>query len=1267
MDMAGERFTRIFDPLKSCGNSAAESKFGDSHMIRIISLLFLIALPGLAGRAATTSGNNLSNGSIPNIGSSQPWRLECMVLDWGAEPAGYVFQGYLGAGIRFDNFGSGNYGIAFNPQNLSGVTGDAIRYNFSTLPTKVLYLRTMYTGPTASSDMPGYSVSAEIWDQNGVRQASPSYYMKGTGWVNVGSGVTIGAVTGGMSTGFCRVHTSLVPLNSRPPTTFDNTNRLDEWKFDGNLKNSVRAYDLAVSAGSVSYPSTLAYQGVVSKVQTVGHPIWTDQLSLRAGFPNQLDGTSSFSQSDTSSTVSYRWAQRSGPSASILDSRTTAQPLVSGLIFGSYTFRLTVTDGLTSAFTDLAAGAVATDNNDVVIHANPDVEKIFGPMIAFGKNPWAYADDTALRGVQVRTVDYVTKFNTPPEWAVSLAGTVNYNATADFASNKTTLTAGVTASSPSIPVASLTNLDLSAFPTIIAIGTPDSRGEEVLICSVSGLNLIPCYDGRGYNNSQTKGSGGPMTWVTGDKIFQRPVVGVGTNFLTDFCPAGIGLEGTVQTIAGTVAVTAGSPVVSGIGTGWTPATNSGGYWYYVIRIEGTHSGTPFVFFASIGPGNTGNSMTLVRPWPADADTAAGLSYSIIAQGRRNFSAKWTRPDGSEGYTLMGTTACLSPTRLYWNGGAEAISGAQTAKTYGYLEKRWLTNRGVGSINFYDEVLANYAMYFRSGLKSALDAARAVGDYWLSQPDINDGWLSAAPRNMSVAGTVAGAVLDGRVQNWYGLRKLAVIGVGTATAANCNDDVRETAYQLMWLAFAAMFDPVDTGDPNTPNQRSYWRAKLDVAYARDAACKGSDNSFSSGFNFYYPRYPTLSVTAGSTAVTGTNFTAAMCPRIAGGTATVVNGNGVLTILAGTLAQGPKIVILGTLNGQPYTPSMQFTGLGASTTLSGLWAGDSGTVSWQVESDDSSTVISNQTTLSAANPGALVTCTFNSSTSLSLSRPWTGTTGIAYMDRGGLTGRGQQPFLAGIKTLQMKYASLGAAGSTAANYGNLATSLATWILEKGYDPSTGGLYYGRVFPNCEPILKASQPGFTYRNLWCDNGSANSDKAVGRALLAEAQTALRVAYEGAPSQQLREVGDQFYANLWGNPSFTKQGFTLAEGGITNEFAYSNSLSAGKWYGFQFGIGMAHQWPAVRLGGAQPLSIEQAFINVDIAGVDGAVKARLSVTAPSGRKVQYNCTATPCQVDIDRRQGDHWLLIEYLSSADLVIVGNDPTLLASTTSSQN
>lgn len=101
-------------------------------------------------------------------------------------------------------------------------------------------------------------------------------------------------------------------------------------------------------------------------------------------------------------------------------------------------------------------------------------------------------------------------------------------------------------------------------------------------------------------------------------------------------------------------------------------------------------------------------------------------------------------------------------------------------------------------------------------------------------------------------------------------------------------------------------------------------------------------------------------------------------------------------------------------------------------------------------------------------------------------------------------------------------------------------------------------------------------------------------------------------------------------------------------------------KWLGFLFGIGMSHQWPAVRLGGVQPAVPSNPAITFDLGSVAGAVSARITVTQPSSATTAWVCTTSPCSVTVDQRQGAHWYVIEYLDAGGAVLSRSTPDLLA-------
>ena len=71
----------------------------------------------------------------------------------------------------------------------------------------------------------------------------------------------------------------------------------------------------------------------------------------------RLDGSKSF---DPDGTITYSWSKIAGPSQYTLSSTTVVNPLLSNLLAGTYTFRLTVTDN---------GGAKSTDDINIIVKA----------------------------------------------------------------------------------------------------------------------------------------------------------------------------------------------------------------------------------------------------------------------------------------------------------------------------------------------------------------------------------------------------------------------------------------------------------------------------------------------------------------------------------------------------------------------------------------------------------------------------------------------------------------------------------------------------------------------------------------------------------------------------------------------------------------------------------------------------------------------------------------------------------------------------------
>jgi len=1074
----------------------------------------------------------------------------------------------------------------------------------------------------------------EIWNSDGAgHDENSSVIQSFVRWS--GEGGRIGGPHSWASLGFLRVIGSTVPPGSRPPTTAGAAGALSHWKFDRDTRDSSGRNHHIDFPGAAFVPT--AGQVPAPSARTADAPSWSDWISQRAGFPATLDGSHSFSLADQSDTVTCRWQQTAGPTTLRWSDNSAVQPVITGLIFGTYTVRLQVTDASgQSSSVDLSFGAVATDDNGVVVQANPAADVIFGPMIALGRNPWPWADEKALHAAEVRKghIDAIS----PPGWGTNLAGTISYTAALASQPAQTKLAAAMNASDTSLTLVDPAALDLSAVPMVVMVHSPSSWiGEEVRICNVAGNVLSVCYDGRAWRSATYSHPAGAQDWPAGSTVRQIQTVGTGTGFLRDFCPAGPGEPGPALYSAGSVSIAPGSTTLTGNGTAWDGSLES-----YRIRIEGTHGGQPFTYFSQAVKILSARSIELGRPWPADADAGKGLSYAILGAPRAMVRG-WKRPDGTPGRAAEAISSCESDTRVY-HSNPFAVGGGtiQTGQPVAYSTNTWFSEFGP---NYYDEVLAHYAGYFRSGYTLFRDNARKIGDYLPTSPDFDEGWIGMMPRRTGATGMAAAAVLDGRTQNWYALRRLAAAAItgpysGGAVLSSCDSDTRETAYGLSWIALAALFDPVDTGDPNTPGQRSYWKAQLTRALARDERCKGPNNEHPQAV---WAGTGAYTMTNGSARVTGTGIPAAQCAFVASGTLEVKNGMQAAT--GSGFVAGAKIVVQGKRNGSPYLFYSLFSVKSpGSISMASPYDGDSGSYPYQIESDNAwmsfAADSSNHDLINT-----LYTCKWLDSSNILLDRPWQGVSGVYKAYRAPELGYGQQPFFLGIKTFAMKLASQAATGETAAAYARLAAATARWVMTTGFDPATGGLNYARGFAGCEPKLNP--------RLNCSYATDPAAKASARTLNAEAQNAMRVAYEADPTPANKAFGDQFYGSQWGKL-----------GGPYADSVYLNALDGDgvwqfKWLGFLFGMGMAHQWPAVRLGGVRPAIPVSPSIAFDLASAPGAASAQITVTRPNGVSTTFACPASPCRVNADARQGAHWFRITYLNAQGAVVGAAAPEIL--------
>jgi hypothetical protein len=316
-----------------------------------------------------------------------------------------------------------------------------------------------------------------------------------------------------------------------------------------------------------------------------------------------------------------------------------------------------------------------------------------------------------------------------------------------------------------------------------------------------------------------------------------------------------------------------------------------------------------------------------------------------------------------------------------------------------------------------------------------------------------------------------------------------------------------------------------------------------------------------------------------------------------------------------------------------------------TMAALWPGDSGSVYWSIENNDYLNYLLTiaQGPADTDNFGKITSCTGVDPTHIRLYRPWPSASGTYAYTSYNLVGRGTQPFMAGIKALQMRLAA-----QTYNPYQTLAQAVSNWIGKTGFDSAgTRGIFYGRVFPQCEPSVQDSGiSDIGYRVVGCIENSNNaSASSQARARNSEAQNAMTVMYLASPTDENRALGDIFYGATYGAAGYTAQGYWTD--GLTASNLDDVSLGGYKWPGFFFGVGMAHQWPAARVGGVAPPQYRTVTIPLD--NPSGRT-ARAAVVAPSGAQSVFPCESTSsCTIKVDDRQGDHWVQIQYLDGSNV------------------
>ena len=429
--------------------------------VKILVVCAILTLPLRAGQSLRLSGSQTaSNNSVAAQGANSPCRLEFQ-MSWDSPSSGHpASANACGWDISY-NTGT----LQIFPTRMNPGWGCCYHMSLPGFASNWMIARIQIIPSGA-----GGTITWEAWDITGVQIISHAVSYTTTSGSN-SNGASVGS-TGSQDTswGFFRLYNTTVPLGSREPTFADNGNLL-EWKFNATLTDeSGHGYTASSSAGGPAnscgsapcYEATSGQGLVTAVIRTDPAPSWGKWQSWRAGTTVGLDGSASISMGDSGSAPTLEWQILSGPSKPIWSSHTSTRPTLTGIVFGDYQVQLTATNssgGMATSIQDI--GAVAYDDNGVVIPADPKVTAIFGPMIAFGKNPWGWEDEREISALNLRYAAYTTPdpYNSGtlanPIWDTPQTGTVDWYANGkgpSVGTSCTTLSSGISATDMTIPV-----------------------------------------------------------------------------------------------------------------------------------------------------------------------------------------------------------------------------------------------------------------------------------------------------------------------------------------------------------------------------------------------------------------------------------------------------------------------------------------------------------------------------------------------------------------------------------------------------------------------------------------------------------------------------------------------------------------------------------------------------------------------------------------------------------------------------------------------
>src|SRR5574343_205053 len=370
----------------------------------LFPLLLLLPIPAIASRSiALTTSNYLSSTTTPSgapYNSITNIRFEFRIHNW-TQATNYSHY-----------FRSANFALRF-VQNADQVL-------FTVWPDSSGAISISIAGRSDfivrfQRDPANTRYTAEVWNADGTNYLSGTNSRSPMNATTLSSeSLEIGDTYGGnisASLAYMRVYSTLVALGTRPSTTADGDPA--EWELEDNGNDaSGNGINMSTVHGSLSYADT----PIVNPHANAG----STQV-ITKGTTLSLDGSSSFTNNQGAS-LTYAWTQQSGPVTGSIVSASSATTDVTGVTdFGTYVFRLTVSDGVgTDQYADVTVGAVTVDSHNVTQDMSARMREMIGPVTKWGTTAWSWYDIAEMANGDVLGAGLVL----PASGGTALSGTV---------------------------------------------------------------------------------------------------------------------------------------------------------------------------------------------------------------------------------------------------------------------------------------------------------------------------------------------------------------------------------------------------------------------------------------------------------------------------------------------------------------------------------------------------------------------------------------------------------------------------------------------------------------------------------------------------------------------------------------------------------------------------------------------------------------------------------------------------------------------------